>query len=217
MLRGPDASIFSLVVDTQSHSGGQPLPYSETDRKLLERCLAREAFAWESFVDRFMPVIVHVINQSAGSRNIELDNADREDMVADVFLALAQNDFAALKRFKGRSALATYIAVIARRIVIRLIGAYLRRVGDTTLVNEPEDKSVELPHFENREQVESLLKSLNDIEAILIKLAFLENKSYQQIHEETGISLNSIGATISRAKSKLAKATSVAPKEKPVS
>lgn len=179
----------------------------------MERCLKGEAFAWESFVDRFLPVIVHVINQSAGSRSIELDNADKEDMSADVFLALAQNDFAALRRFKGNSGLATYIAVIARRIVVRLLASHLRRAGNGQLETEPEDKSAELPHFDNREQVEKLLKSLNDSEAVLMRLSFLENKSYQQIHEETGISLNSIGAIISRAKSKLVNATQPAAKE----
>ena len=128
-------------------------------------------------------------------------------MAADVFLALAQNNFAPLRRFKGNSGLATYIAVIARRIVIRLLSAHVRRTSSGSLTTEPEDQSSELPHFENREQVEKLLATLNDGEAVLMRLAFLENKSYQQIHDETGISLNSIGAIISRAKTKLAAAS----------
>jgi len=42
---------------------------SEIDRNLLQRCLARKPRAWEDFVDRFMGLVVHVVNHSAQSRS----------------------------------------------------------------------------------------------------------------------------------------------------
>src|ERR1700742_977680 len=54
---------------------------SDIDRNLLQRCLARKPRAWEDFVDRFMGLVVHVVNHSAQSRSLRLTSQDREDLV----------------------------------------------------------------------------------------------------------------------------------------
>ena len=41
---------------------------SEIDRNLFARCLARKPRAWDDFVDRFMGLVLHVIDHSAQSR-----------------------------------------------------------------------------------------------------------------------------------------------------
>lgn len=92
---------------------------SEIDRNLLERCLAQQPKAWEDFVDRFMGLVVHVINHSAQVRAVRLTVQDREDLCAEVFLAIIRDDFAVLRHFRGQSSLATYLTVIARRVVVR--------------------------------------------------------------------------------------------------
>ena len=92
---------------------------SEIDRNLLDRCLNSKPRAWEDFVDRFMGLVVHVINHTAQCRSIRLSAADREDLAAEVFLAIVDNDMAVLRHFRGKSSLATYLTVIARRVVVR--------------------------------------------------------------------------------------------------
>jgi RNA polymerase sigma-70 factor, ECF subfamily len=92
---------------------------SEIDRNLLERCLAQQPKAWEDFVDRFMGLVVHVITHSAQSRSVRLGVQDREDLCAEVFLAIIRDDFAVLRHFRGQSSLATYLTVIARRVAVR--------------------------------------------------------------------------------------------------
>ena len=87
--------------------------------KLLERCLGRKPRAWEDFVDRYMGLVMHVINHSAQARSIRLSNEDREDLCAEVCMALVRKDFAVLRRFRGQSSLATYLTVVARRIVVK--------------------------------------------------------------------------------------------------
>ncbi len=91
---------------------------SEIDRNLLQRCLARKPRAWEDFVDRFMGLVVHVVNHSAQSRSLRLAPEDREDLVAQVFLAVVRDDMAVLRQFRGESSLATYLTVIARRVIV---------------------------------------------------------------------------------------------------
>ena len=92
---------------------------SDIDRNLLERCLARKPRAWEDFVDRFTGLVIHVVNHTARCRSIMLSSADREDLTADVLLAIVRDDFAVLRHFRGKSSLATYLTVVARRIVVR--------------------------------------------------------------------------------------------------
>ncbi len=82
---------------------------SDIDRNLLDRCLHRKPRGWEDFVDRFMGLVVHVINHTAQCRSTNLSAADREDLAADVFLAIVDNDMAVLRHFRGKSSLATYL------------------------------------------------------------------------------------------------------------
>jgi RNA polymerase sigma-70 factor (ECF subfamily) len=91
---------------------------SEIDRNLLQRCLARKPRAWEDFVDRFTGLVVHVVNHSAQSRSLRLSAEDREDLVAQVFLTVVRDDLSVMRHFRGESSLATYLTVIARRVVV---------------------------------------------------------------------------------------------------
>ena len=76
---------------------------SEIDRNLLQRCLARKPRAWEDFVDRFTGLVVHVVNHSAQSRSLRLAAEDREDLIAQVDVALVDGTFFADGEIPGRS------------------------------------------------------------------------------------------------------------------
>ena len=92
---------------------------SEFDRDLIDRCLTRAPEAWSEFVDRYIGLVIHTINHTAGSRSLLITEQDIEDYTAEVFLQIINDDFAVLRRFRGNSSLATYLAVIVRRIVVR--------------------------------------------------------------------------------------------------
>ena len=92
---------------------------SEFDRDLIERCLSRAPRAWEAFVDRYIGLVIHTINHTAKSRSLLITDPDIEDYTAEVFLQLVKDDYSVLRNFRGNSSLATYLAVIVRRIVVR--------------------------------------------------------------------------------------------------
>ena len=92
---------------------------SQYDRNLLKRCLDKENRAWENFADRFSGLVVGVIQHTAKSREIPLDQADVDDLVAEVFMQIVSGDYAVLRKFRGECSLATYLTVVARRIVVR--------------------------------------------------------------------------------------------------
>lgn len=191
---------------------------SEIDRSLLKRCIERRPRAWEDFVDRFLGLAAHVVNHTAQSRSIRLTLQDTEDLVAEVFLAVVANDFAILRRFRGQSSLATYLTVVARRIVVREL---LRR-KPTSSLNEVAERSLDAesraheprahqpgPHeqrIHDREEVERLLSQLRGPEADVIRMYHLEGKTYQEISTSVGMPENSIGPTLSRARAKLREA-----------
>ena len=177
---------------------------SEIDRTLLERCLANQPRAWEDFVDRFMGLVMHVINHTAQCRSILLSSPDREDLAAEVMLTLLQDDFAVLRRFRGRSSLATYLTVISRRVVVRQMlrnrsATPLGEVAENALAKESDVEE----RITNKEEVEQLLHRLDGAEAHVMRLYHLDGKSYQEISRTTGMPTNSVGPMLSRLRSRL--------------
>ena len=185
---------------------------SEIDRNLLERCLQRKPRAWEDFVDRFMGLVVHVVNHTAKARSVRLTAADRDDLCAEVFLATVKNEFALLRNFRGKSSLATYLTVVARRIVVKEL---LSRMSAARLGNGASSHStqgVADPHpsvedrLGNQEEVERLLGGLHGAEAQVVRMYHIEGRSYQEISSAVGMPENSIGPILSRARNKMRRA-----------
>ncbi len=177
---------------------------SEIDRSLLDRCLTRKPRAWEDFIDRFMGLVVHVINHTAQCRSINLSAADREDLAAEVFLAIVDNDMAVLRHFRGKSSLATYLTVVARRVVVRKLvdGHTSVPLGDMVARAETDDDEPEA-RIGDREEVGRLLGQLQGSEATVVRMYHLEGKTYQEISHTVGMPENSVGPMLSRACAKL--------------
>ena len=177
---------------------------SELDRKLLDRCLADEPRAWEDFVDRYMGLVIHVINHTAQCRSIRLSSEDREDLAAEVFTAIIGNDMAVLRNFRGESSLATYLTVISRRIAVPTLISRKNpaRLSEATNEQVDESQSVE-QRISDAEEVERLLAQLEGIESEVVRLYHLEGMTYKQISTETGIAENSVGPTLSRARNRI--------------
>jgi RNA polymerase sigma-70 factor, ECF subfamily len=183
---------------------------SDVDRNLLQRCLARKPRAWEDFVDRFMGLVVHVVNHSAVSRSMRLTVEDREDLVAAVFLAVVKHDLAILRNFRGESSLATYLTVVARRVVVPELlkqksPARLATNGSASVAEVAADEDVE-ERSRDRDEIERLLEELNGTEAEVVRMYHLEGKSYQEISTVVGVPMNSVGPTLSRARRKMRRA-----------
>ncbi|MHB8971628.1 MAG: RNA polymerase sigma factor [Pirellulaceae bacterium] len=184
---------------------------SEIDRQLLERCLDCKPGAWEDFVDRFLGLVVHVIHHTSQSRSVVPTPADTDDLAGEVFLAIIQDDFATLRHFRGESSLATYLTVVARRIVVREL--LKRRTMSSLDSVGPRDDVVDThssveKRISNREEVQRLLEELDAPEAEVVRLYHLDGKSYREISALVGMPENSIGPILSRARAKMRQARS---------
>ena len=175
---------------------------SDIDRILLQRCIDGAPRAWQDFGDRFLGLVIHVANHTAESRGIPLDEATRDDLVAEVFMVLLASDRGVLRRFRRDSSLATYLTVVARRVIARRLFDYsskkgLSITGVESAGPQPTDR------IEDREEVERLMAQLDPQESNVVRMYHLEGKSYEEISRIVGLSQNSIGPLLSRARQKM--------------
>lgn len=180
----------------------------DLDRRLIERLLAKDQLAWQQFVDRFLGTVLHTIRHVAHLRSMTIGTHEVDDLAADFFKLTLDNDCALLRRFRGRSSLATYLVVIARRFVVNKMArqaAAKRMHADRPLEEMFSSASPQPLDMENREEVESLLRRLKGREAALVRGHYLENKTYEQLSEDVGIPQNSIGPMLHRILAKLRK------------
>lgn len=175
------------------------------DRTLLQRCLNHERGAWNDFVDRFLGMFYHVIHYTSHLRSVSLAPEDVEDVGAEILLQIVANDYAILRQFRGHSSLATYLTVIARRICVH----ELTRRAATREGPRPDGKadthirSRGEGNLENMEEVQRLLRKLPAREREVVRLFYLEGRSYEEISTALHIPVNTIGPVLARARKKL--------------
>lgn len=179
------------------------------DRTLLQRCLNHEPAAWQDFVDRFVGMIYSIVHHTAHQFGTLLSPEDTEDVAAEVLLQIVANDYAVLRQFRGQSSLATYLTVIARRSCIHeLTRRNPPAVSPQGIDRRPvraEDEGTPRAEvgLESLEQVQKLLGKLPAKERRVVRLYYLEGRSYEEISAELNIPVNSIGPILSRARKKL--------------
>jgi RNA polymerase sigma-70 factor (ECF subfamily) len=193
-----------------SSAKGNRVALSDIDRQLIERCLGRKPRAWEDFVDRFLGLVIHVINHTAQARSLRLPPEDREDLCSEVFLTIVKDDFALLRHFRGQSSLATYLCVVARRVVVRNL---LQKQANAQMAETLREQAAAhhrhdgVQRVTDRDEVERMLEELAEDEARIVRMYHLEGKTYREISAEVGMPENTVGPTLTRARDKMRRAS----------
>lgn len=183
-------------------------PLTPVDRDLLQRCLAKQPGSWNDFVDRFLSLIYHVVQYTAHLRSARLNPEDVEDIAAEVLLQIVADDYKVLRQFKGNASLATYLTVIARRICVhelnrrQTVKAAIRS-GEAAAAEPADESPAAQKSVESLEEVERLLRKLKGTDREVVRLFYLEGRTYEEISTETNVPVNTIGAMLSRARKKL--------------
>lgn len=184
------------------------MPLTDVDKELIHRLLAKKSGSWNDFVDRYLSLIYHAIHHTAHLRSARLTPEDVEDIAAEVLVQLVNNDYKALREFKGSASLSTYLTVIARRTCVheitrrQAVREAIRR-GDTKPVEVEADDPAASKALDKLEDVEALLRQLKGREREVVRLFYLEGRTYEEISTDLDIPVNSIGAVLSRARAKL--------------
>jgi RNA polymerase sigma-70 factor (ECF subfamily) len=177
------------------------------DLDLLNRCIRREPGAWVEFVDRFKGTV-----QALARRYLKLnghlpDEPELEDVVQEVFLSIIRRDFRLLRNYDATYTVKTYLGVITRTEVHRLLR---RKRPLSTTVEEIEEASPAAPSSSDgaadREEKEVLMRALDELpprDAEILRLRFLREMDYRAIAGVLNIPETSVGQTLFRAKQRL--------------
>ena len=177
------------------------------DEHLLVRRLAAgdDPEAWTAFVDGYGPLLQALARRMLARRTGRAADADVDEIVAEVFLALLRHDKRLLERYDATYRLSTWLGVLCRTAVLR----HLRRRGRNAGTGRvPDDVADERP--QSVEQVEratalrEALAGLPDRDRLLLTLRFLEGLDYKAIAQVLDVRPDSVGPLLTRAKERLA-------------
>lgn len=191
------------------------------DRSILQHCLARDPGAWNDFVDRFLGLVYHVVHYTAHLRSNPMSPELVEEIAQEILTKIAAGDYALLRQYRGKSSLAAYLTVIARRICV---GELVKRGGNPRkplpseyqikLVEdrdaappeeaEPEEEIAQArPGIESLEQVQKLIRKLPAKEREVVRMFYLEGRTYEEISTELNLPVTTIGPILKRARKML--------------
>jgi RNA polymerase sigma-70 factor (ECF subfamily) len=186
---------------------------------LVAACADGDRDAWARFVDRFGPLVAALARRMLARRTGRASDADVDEVVSRVFLALVRGERRLLRRYRPEFRMSTYLGVICRTEV----GKHLRRRRPTPLsltgrdegsrADEVEDPAAADPldvlaRRERDEAVRGLreaLERLPERDRLLLTLKFLDGLDYARIAEVLRCEKESVGQLLHRAKQRLAR------------
>lgn len=87
------------------------------ETSLVRSCLEHRPFAWQQFVDRYLPVVLQSIQEFDVQTNQSWTEKHREEIARHVFDRLRKDDFDLLRRWDPDSNFDTFLVIATRRIV----------------------------------------------------------------------------------------------------
>lgn len=184
------------------------------EAELVVACAAGDRDAWEEFVDRFGPLLVALARRMLARRTGRAKDSDVDDVVADVFLALLRRDRILLKRYDPQYRVSTYLGVICRTEVLRLLRRGNRlphdlddagRVPQRPGAPAPADHLLEEERVAAVQSLRTALAQLAERDRLLLTLRYLDGLDYRTIGATLGVNPESVGQFLHRAKARLAK------------
>ncbi len=180
------------------------------DAALVKALLDGELGAWDLFVERYAGLVAAVVRRILRGRGLKGAQSDVDDLVENVFVALLERDGRLLRRYDAEHKLATYLGVIARTQCHRWLRARKARQelpdevwGESLADSEALPAPVGLARHEAIDAVREGMAELTDREQELLKAFYFEGQDYKELADKLGMSINSIGAALTRARAKL--------------
>ena len=178
-----------------------PAPTAEAaqDAALVERFRAGEAGAFDAIVARHRPRVTRLSHRLLGWGG----GADVEDVVQDVFLAA----FESLHRFRGQSALATWLTSVTLNRCRRHRRGWaarwrrLRRFAGRSEAIEPADRPAERDDVVER--VRAAVRQLSPADREVVVLYHLQGHAVAEVCELLGATKGAVEVRLHRARRRL--------------
>lgn len=195
----------------------RPTADASDDLELVTRCADGDDEAWAEFLRRYGAFLDFMVRRALASQGGRLPAPDEVADVRDEIVAwLVENDGRVLRTYRGESKITSWIGVVvgrrARRIARRGAGLDAKTVSLDALTPEATSHlAVETGDDGARARQEALgklgaaLEALPERDRLLLRGAFYERRSYQDLAEELGVRPDSVGQLLFRAKQRLKK------------
>jgi len=175
--------------------------------ELARRCIAREPGAWRDFVDLYAPTVKALARRYLRLHGRFPDESVLEDVLQELMLAVTRRDYRLLRNYDPTYSFKTYLGVITRTEVHRLLRRKRPQLGNAEELEAAapvqEDASGAVEKLEETELLEAALAKLPERDALILRLRFMRERDYRQIAQALGIPEASVGQTLYRAKQKL--------------
>ena len=192
--------------------GGDEIPASERDRKLVELCKAGDNQAFDELVTLYRGKVYAMI------LNMIHNDADAWDLSQDVFVKA----WKALPKFESRSAFYTWLYRITHNVTYDWIRKRKRVASEEfedSLVEQAEPGALTAPRStdfpdaamersELRGKIAKAIESLSDDHREVILRKEIDGLSYQEIAEVAGCSVGTVMSRLFYARKKLQAALS---------
>ncbi|MBN2774479.1 MAG: sigma-70 family RNA polymerase sigma factor [Prolixibacteraceae bacterium] len=166
-----------------------------TDAELVKQVLSGNSNAFRYLVSRHQQLVAHIVGRMVKNE------ADLEDISQEVFVKVYRK----LNRFRGESKLSTWIAAIAYNTTVSFIRKNYR-VDEINFDNLNKSETEFLTPgkiMEKREMKEYLLKLIDELPVnyrSVLTLFHLDEFSYKEIEQITGMPEGTIKSYLSRAR-----------------
>jgi RNA polymerase sigma-70 factor (ECF subfamily) len=175
----------------------------EDEQALIERLRRRDEAAFNELVRRHQGTVFRLLLRMLG------DEAEAQDVAQEVFVSV----FKAIDGFRGDSALATWLYRIAMNHGKNRIKYLARRAKDAarpldermdagvaTVDSRPARPDQVLESRRAEAHVQQALEGLDDEQRALVVMRDLENMSYEEIRQETGLPIGTVKSKLHRAR-----------------
>lgn len=182
------------------------------ERVFVRRLIARDADTWDEFLTRYGRLIAARSADTLRELGHSGSGALLEDCSSEVIASLISDDMAALRRFRGRSKLSTWLSVVARRVTIRHWQQTRRQQpavhGDSKFEFATFDPNAAYDGRALFDEYKPALvaaarRQLNDGDRRVLELCYDDGLSYREIADALGISINAVGPKLHRAQQRL--------------
>ncbi len=176
-------------------------------REIVRRLIADDHYAWCELVDSHSGLLFGLARSTFERHGRHASRHDAEDAVTAVWRDLLANDKRLLRSCLERGGLLALLHTLVRN---RCVDMMRKQGADPCIAMDMKDISgiamdaeVHQEESPDDSEISLALESLPVKERSCVRLFFLQDRSYREISELTGMPVNSIGPTIRRALDKL--------------
>ena len=100
--------------------GREKLSGDDESKRLIEACLTHAPYAWEQFVDCYLPHVIRITEQLHHLPGVGHLPFNPNEIAIEVFRRLNENDYQELRNFRFDASFYTYLSVLTYRTAMHL-------------------------------------------------------------------------------------------------